>query len=219
VDETADAGVQRFVVEVDGVARGEVRLPLRGAHNVLNALAALAMADAVGAAFEPAAGALADFGGVKRRFDVRGRHAGITLVDDYAHLPTEIAAVLEAARNGGDGFRRVVAVFQPNRYKRMAVMSAEYRDAFERADLAVVTEIYPSGEPVIAGVTGRWVVDAVAAAHPGARVEWIPDRTELVAFLAAELRPGDVCVSMGCGDVAALPDEVLAALGAGGDVA
>jgi UDP-N-acetylmuramate--alanine ligase len=147
---------------------------------------------------------------VRRRFDVRGHHRGVTFVDDYAHLPGEIAAVLEAAANGGDGFRRVVAVFQPNRYKRMAVMSSEYRDAFERADLAVVTEIYPSGEPIIPGVTGRWVVDAVAEAHPRARMEWVPDRDELVAFLADELRDGDVCVSMGCGDVAALPDEVLA---------
>ncbi len=211
VDVTVDAGVQRFTVEVDGVARGEVVLPLRGAHNVLNATAALAMADAVGAPFAAAAGALAGFGGVRRRFDLRGRDGGATFVDDYAHLPTEIAAVLEAARHGGDGFGRVVAVFQPNRYKRMAVMSAEYRDAFVGADLTVITEIYPSGEPVIAGVSGRWVVDAVAAAHPGARVEWIPDRSELVEFLAAELGEGDVCVSMGCGDVAGLPDEVLAA--------
>ena len=149
---------------------------------------------------------------MRRRFDVRGVHRGVTLVDDYAHLPGEITAVLEAAANGGDGFRRVVAVFQPNRYKRMAIMSSDYRDAFERADLAVVTEIYPSGEPIIPGVTGRWVVDAIAEAHPRARVEWVPDRDELVAFLAGELRDGDVCVSMGCGDVALLPDEVLDAM-------
>jgi UDP-N-acetylmuramate--alanine ligase len=81
----------------------------------------------------------------------------------------------------------------------------------------VVTEIYPSGEPVIPGVTGRWVVDAVAEAHPRARVEWVPERAELVEFLARELRDGDVCVSMGCGDVALLPDEVLAVLGRRGE--
>ena len=212
VDVRVDAGVQRFTVTANGAAAGEVELPLRGAHNVLNATAALAMACELGASFADAARGLAGFGGVRRRFDVRGHHRGVTFVDDYAHLPGEIAAVLQAAANGGDGFRRVVAVFQPNRYKRMAVMSSDYRDAFERADLAVVTEIYPSGEPIIPGVTGRWVVDAIAEAHPRARVEWVPDRTELVDFLARELRDGDVCVSMGCGDVALLPDEVLAAM-------
>ena len=186
---------------------------------MLNATGALAMACQVGASFDAAAAGLASFGGVRRRFDVRGRVDGITFVDDYAHLPNEIAAVLEAAANGGDGFRRVVAVFQPNRHKRMAVMSGDYRDAFARADLAVVTEIYTSGEPTIAGVTGRWVVDAVVEAHPQARVEWVPDRSELVAFLARELRAGDVCVSMGCGDVADLPDEVIAALGGSGGAA
>ena len=212
VDVRAGAGTQRFAVEADGHRLGEVDLPLRGAHNVLNATGALAMACTIGAPFAAAAAALASFGGVKRRFDVRGHHGGITFVDDYAHLPNEIAAALEAAANGGDGFGRVVAVFQPNRYHRMAVLSPAYRDAFERADLAVVTEICPSGEPVIPGVTGRWVVDAVAEAHPDARVEWIPERSELVSFLARELRAGDVCVSMGCGDIAGLPDEVLAAL-------
>ena len=209
---TVDAGVQRFTVTVGGTVAGAVELPLRGAHNVLNATAALAMACELGASFADAARGIAGFGGVRRRFDVRGVHRGVTLVDDYAHLPGEITAVLEAAANGGDGFRRVVAVFQPNRYKRMAIMSSDYRDAFERADLAVVTEIYPSGEPIIPGVTGRWVVDAIAEAHPRARVEWVPDRDELVAFLAGELRDGDVCVSMGCGDVALLPDEVLDAM-------
>ena len=121
--------------------------------------------------------------------------------------------MLEGVASGADGWQRVVAVFQPNRYKRMAVMSPEYADAFVRADLAVVTEIYPSGEAVIAGVTGRWVVDAVANRHPTSRVEWIPGREELVAFLAAELRDGDVCISMGCGDVERLPDELLARWG------
>jgi len=209
VDVIAAAGAQRFAVERDGERLGEVVLPLRGAHNVLNATGAIALADALGAPFAAAVDALAGFGGVVRRFDVRARHRGITLVDDYAHLPTEIAAVLEAADNGGDGFTRIVAVFQPNRFQRMAILSPEYRDAFVRADLAVVTEIYPSGEAVIPGVTGRWVVDAVANAHPDANIEWIPERAELISFLADELRDGDVCVSMGCGDIERLPTELV----------
>ena len=90
------------------------------------------MAHLLGAPFEAAVAPLARFGGVARRFDFRGEHDGITLVDDYAHLPTEIAAVLEGAATSGDGWRRIVAVFQPNRYSRMAVLSPEYRDAFDR---------------------------------------------------------------------------------------
>ncbi len=210
-----DGGALRFAVERRGERLGEVRLPLRGIHNVRNATGAVALADVIGAPFAAAQGALARFGGVARRFDVRGRHRGITLIDDYAHLPSEIAAVLEAAATSGDDWRRIVAVFQPNRYQRMAVLSPEYRDAFVRADVTVITDIYPSGEAPLPGVTGKLVVDAVCDAHPSQRVVWLPKRADLVAFLARELRSGDVCISMGCGDVAMLPDEILVALGAG----
>jgi len=205
-------GAVRFVVDRDGTELGDVVVPLRGLHNVRNALGAIAMADAVGVPFAATARALARFGGVARRFDVRGRHEGITLVDDYAHLPGEIAAVLAAATSSGDGRTRCVAVFQPNRYNRMAVLSPEYADAFVDADVAVITDIYPSGQAPIPGVTGKLVVDAVCDAHPEQRVVWLPERADLVAFLVGELRPGDVCISMGCGDVAELPDEVLAGL-------
>ena len=202
---TAAEGSLRFAVRRDGVELGEVALPLRGVHNVRNALGAIALADTLGAPFEASVEALARFGGVARRFDVRGRHDGITLVDDYAHLPSEIAAVLDAAGTSGDGWSRIVAVFQPNRYNRMAVMSPDYRDAFEAADVAVITDIYPSGQAPLPGVTGKLVVDAVCDAHPDQRVVWLPKRGELVSFLVQELRAGDVCISMGCGDVAALP--------------
>jgi UDP-N-acetylmuramate--alanine ligase len=212
VDITADHGATTFAVERGGTRLGDVRLPLRGAHMARNATAAIAMADLLGAPFAAAATALARFGGVARRFDFRGDHEGITFVDDYAHLPSEIAAVLEAAATGGDGWQRVVAVFQPNRYSRMEILSPEYRDAFGRADLTVITDIYPSGEAPRPGVTGKLVVNAVLDAHPWQRVAWVPKRGELIEYLAAELRPGDVCISMGCGDVASLPSEVLARL-------
>lgn len=212
VDVRAAGGAMAFAVEHAGTVLGEIHLPLRGIHNVRNATGATAMALQLGAPFDAARAALARFGGVARRFEIRGRHNDITLVDDYAHLPSEIAAVLDAAASSGDGWQRIVAVFQPNRYRRMAVLSPEYRDAFRRADLAVITEIYPSGEQPVPGVTGRLVVDAIEAAHPDQRVEWRPSRRDLIEFLAAELRPGDVCISMGCGDVASLPGEVLARL-------
>jgi UDP-N-acetylmuramate--alanine ligase len=214
VDVVRDRGALRFSVDRRGERLGEVRLPLRGNHNVRNATGAIALADVVGAPFTAAQEALARFGGVARRFDVRGRHRGITLIDDYAHLPSEIAAVLEAAATSGDEWRRIVAVFQPNRYQRMAVLSPEYRHSFERADVTVITDIYPSGEAPLPGVTGKLVVNAICDAHPDQRVVWLPKRADLVAFLARELRAGDVCISMGCGDVAMLPDEILAALNA-----
>ena len=110
--------------------------------------------------------ALARFGGVARRFDIRGVDGGATFVDDYGHLPAEIAAVIAAARDSGDGWGRVIAVFQPNRFNRIAEMWQEYADAFVGADVVVITEIYPSGTTPIPGVTGRLIVNAVLDAHP-----------------------------------------------------
>ena len=194
-----------------GRVLGELTLQLRGEHNVRNALGAITMARALGVDVKASCAALATFRGVERRFDLRGTSGGATFVDDYAHLPAEIATVLQGARDSSDSWRRVVAVFQPNRYNRMNTMSPEYRDAFVGADLVVVTEIYPSGTRPIPGVTGKLVVDAIRAAHPNQRVEWIERREDLVKFLSTELGDGDLCISMGCGDVESLPDEVIAA--------
>jgi UDP-N-acetylmuramate--alanine ligase len=209
-------GRQSFDVRVERdagpVILGRFELPVRGIHMARNALGALAMALELGADVDSARRALADYGGVARRFDIRSRNFGVTLVDDYAHLPSEIAAVLAAASGSGDGWERVVAVFQPNRYSRMAVLSGDYRDAFVHADEVVIADIYPSGEPPLPGVTGQLVVDAVLAAHPGAAVSYCAERSELAATVAAMLLPGDVCISMGCGDVSGLPDEIEAEL-------
>jgi len=209
VDVTAVDGSFRFGIERHRELLGFVDLPLRGTHNVLNATAALAMALEVGVRFDDAAAALARFGGVARRFDVRGVDGGATFVDDYAHLPTEIKAVLAGARHSGDDWKRVIAVFQPNRYHRIAEMWREYGDAFHDADVVVLTEIYGSGTTPIPGVTGKLVLNAVAEASPGARVVWMPQRSDLIDFVASEARDGDVVVSMGCGDIATLPSEVL----------
>lgn len=216
VDVESVRGSFRFGVVRHGEHLGTVELPLRGIHNVRNATGALAMAMEVGVSFEDAAAALARFGGVARRFDIRGVSGGATLVDDYAHLPSEIAAVLAAARASGDGWRRVVAVFQPNRFNRMAVMWPDYADAFTGADVVVLTDIFASGTEPIPGVTGKLVVNAVLDAHPHTRVVWLPRRQDLVDFVAGELRDGDVCISMGCGDIASFPSEVIAARAARG---
>ncbi len=211
VEVEARRGSYQFSVERDGERLTTVHLPLRGIHNVVNATGALAMALELGIEASVAARALAKFGGVARRFDIRGADAGATFVDDYAHLPSEIDAVLGAARDSGDGWERVIAVFQPNRYNRMAEMWRDYAGAFGHADVVVLTDIYPSGTQPIPGVTGKLVVNAVLDAHPRTRVVWLPRRDDLIGFLAREARSGDVCISMGCGDIASLPDEVLAA--------
>ena len=207
-DLRAEHGAYRFGVRHNGVLLGEVFLPMRGIHNVRNATAALAMAHTIGVPFEVAAESLARFGGVARRFDIRGVDDGITLVDDYGHLPGEIEATLAAARHSGDEWSRVIAVFQPNRFNRMAVMWPDYRDAFVDADVVVLTDIYSSGTTPIPGVTGKLVVNAVLDAHPRTRMVWLPQRGDLADYLAGELRAGDVCISMGCGDIASLPDEI-----------
>ena len=186
---------------------------MRGIHNVVNATGAIAMALEIGVDFDDIRTALAKFGGVARRFDVRGIDGGATFVDDYAHLPSEISAVLAATRHSGDAWRRVIAVFQPNRYNRIAEIWREYGTAFADADLVVLTDIYGSGTTPIPGVTGKLIVNAVTEADPTKRVVWLPRRDDLVEFVAREARDGDIVVSMGCGDIATLPSEVLDARG------
>lgn len=182
---------------------------LRGLHNVANITAVVAMIGALGLPLSAAVTAVAGFSGVGRRFQIMGEYRGITLVDDYAHLPREIEAVLEAARVGRDAGRRVVAVFQPNRFNRMAVLSPAYADCFGSADVVVVTDIYASGTTRIEGVTGEMVVDAVRAAHRDIDIRWSPRRDTLATFVASILEPGDLCISMGCGDIESLPGELL----------
>ncbi len=194
-----------------GRSRVAARLRAQGAHYVSNATAALILALEHGAGIDACLAAMESFRGVGRRFDVRGSigEDGAVLVDDYAHLPTEIAAVLRSTRSGAYAGRRLVAVFQPNRFHRMAAMSDQYRDAFTAADVVFVTDIYASGTTPIPGVTGELVVDAVRAAHPAADVRWCPSRRDLVTAVTDELGPADVCVSFGCGDIETFPDEVL----------
>ena len=207
-------GKSSFVVtqnhESKKIELGRVDLPLRGFHNVSNALAAIAMAMQFGVRFDQAAQALSGFGGVARRFDVRGVDGGATFVDDYAHLPNEISAVLSGVRDESDKWSRVVAVFQPNRFNRMSMISHLYGDSFVAADLIVITDIYSSGTEPIAGVTGQLVVDAILKSQPQSHVIYQPSRKNLVEFLADEIKDGDLCISMGCGDISSLPNEVIA---------
>lgn len=204
-----DRGRTLFRVNVRGVGAIDVESPLRGVHNVSNATAVIAMASTLGIDSSWSVEAIGGFAGVERRFTIVGGIDGITFVDDYAHLPREISAVLRAARHSDDGWTRVVAVFQPNRFNRMAVMSPEYFDAFDEADVVVIADIYPSGTAPIPGVTGQLVVDAIRAHRPDLNVVYEPRRADLARTVSDLLRTGDVCISMGCGDVETLPREIL----------
>ncbi len=129
-------------------------------------------------------------------------------VDDYAHLPTEVAAVIEAARHTTSG--RVVVVFQPHRYSRIAALGEQFADAFSDADVVVVTDVFAAGESPLPGVTGRIVAEAVRRAHPALDVSYIPGRAELRMHVSGLLRPGDLCLTLGAGDLTSLPDELQA---------
>ncbi|CAN5605233.1 UDP-N-acetylmuramate--L-alanine ligase [soil metagenome] len=195
-----------FTLVHRGAPLGEVHLPVPGLHNARNAAAALVTGLLVGAPFDAGRDALAHFAGVARRFEFRGEAAGVSFIDDYAHLPTEVAAALEAAVQGG--WRRVVGVFQPHRYSRTASLWRDFADSFAGADLLVVTDVYPAGEAPRPGVSGLLVAHAVLDAHPWRRLAYLPRRADLVPYLARELRPGDLCLTLGAGDLTALPDEL-----------
>ena len=196
-----------FELQHEGEPLGRIRLPTPGLHNARNAAAAVVAALTAGASFDEAARALARFGGVARRFEFRGDVAGTTFVDDYAHLPSEVEAALGAARAGD--WRRVVCVFQPHRYSRVASIGTDFADSFVDADHLVITGIYPSGEPARPGVTSKIVLDAVLDAHPWSSVTWLPRLDEVADWLEARLRPGDLCLTLGAGDLTSTPDAVI----------
>ncbi len=184
-----------FALTVQGRTVGEVRLPLPGAHNVLNAAAALSVGLALGAEFAGMAQALERFQGIHRRFEVHG--TAPLVVDDYAHNPTKVRAFLRALREVRPD-ARILVVFQPHRYTRTATTSRQFARAFDDADELVVTDIYPAGEPPLPGVTAHLIVDAVRAYRP---VVWIPSLEEAAEYVRGRLRPDDVLATLGAGDV------------------
>ena len=187
-------------------------LNLRGEHNAMNFAAALAMSVQLGVDPDVACTAAASFRGVARRFTERGEFRGSLLIDDYAHLPAEISATIHAVRSHPALTGRVVAVFQPNRYHRIATMADSYADCFARADRIVITDVYASGTQKIDGVTGELVVNAIRSAHHDADVVWAQSRSDTVAAVESWIAPGDICVSMGCGDIESVPDDLCGVL-------
>jgi UDP-N-acetylmuramate--alanine ligase len=198
-------GGSRFAFE--GVA---VTLSVPGAHNARNAAAALAACRLAGADLARAAATLADFSGAGRRFERLGTTpAGALVVDDYAHHPTEVRATIAAARTLEP--RRVVAVFQPHLFSRTAHQFREFGAALAAADVVVVLDVYPARERAedFPGVTGRLVAAATADSAPGRRIAWLPEFDAAERFLRAELREGDLLLTLGAGNVDALGRGLL----------
>ncbi len=209
--ESADDKGSVFVVSRGGERLGRVELRVPGEHNVLNALAALAALAHAGVGFDEAAPQLKTFSGAARRFQEVGRRAGVVVVDDYAHHPTEVAATLKAARSGP--YRRVIAVFQPHLFSRTRYLQREFGRALALADEAVVTDIFPAREEPEPGVTGKLVVDAYLLERPGGPVWYLPRLGDVVAHLERRVREGDLVLTIGAGDVVRAGERLLAALG------
>jgi UDP-N-acetylmuramate--alanine ligase len=194
---------------------GRLRLKVPGRHNLLNAIGAVAVGLEAGVTFERIAAALEEFRGADRRFQMRGEERGVMVVDDYGHHPTEIAAVIAAARAGID--RRVVVVFQPHRYSRTSQLLPEFGTALAAADEVVLTDIYAAGEDPIPGVTIDAVAEAVRAAGRGP-VRVVKSLQDLPGAVAALVGNGDLVITLGAGSIGAVGDRILDELrgGAGG---
>lgn len=203
-------GIAFTIATEDG--RYAIRLRQPGMHNARNATAAFAMAVALGADPAAVAEALGRFGGVGRRFEDRGTADGVRLVDDYAHLPTEVASALDAARSLNP--QRLVAVFQPHRYSRTEQLWSTFGDSFVDADVLVVTGLYSAGETPREGIGGHLIAEEVLRHHPEADVRYIESLNEVLRVLAVELRPGDLCITLGAGDLTHLPGQLLPLLAA-----
>jgi len=189
---------------VRGKAHGEVRVRMPGIHYAGNALAALCVADFLGVPFATAGAALAGFEGVDRRFTIRGEVADVLIVDDYGHHPTELAATIAAARLYG---RRVVVAFQPHRFTRTRDLLHEFAPALAGADELLLTDVYPAGEPPIAGVDAA----ALLATFPGGTARQV-SRDRLPAALAETAARGDLVLCLGAGDITGVPTELIALL-------
>jgi UDP-N-acetylmuramate--alanine ligase len=200
-----------FEVAHRGVSLGTMTLQIPGRHNVLNALAATAVALDLEMPFPKIQTALAGFAGVQRRFQVRGTARDVLVVDDYGHHPAEIRATLAAAKAGFD--RRVITVFQPHRYSRTQHLRDDFLTAFYQSDVLIVMDIYAAGEAPIPGVHPRDLADGIAA-HGHREVLYLgSDRAAIIDYLCESTRAGDLVLTLGAGDVGQLGGELLQRLG------
>ncbi len=198
-----------YVLSEDGSQRGTVELGVYGRHNVLNSLAAAGIARWLGHDAYEAARTLRDFGGVRRRFQLKGERSQVRVVDDYAHHPTELSATLEAARATMASDGRLIAVFQPHRYSRTRKLHREFGEAFTSADAVLVTEVYGAGEMPQPGVNGKLVVDALCETRNHPDVYYIPQQDDIPRVLRDVSERGDVVLTLGAGDISRAGEELL----------
>jgi len=207
---------EEWLANVPAVVRGEELAPydgplaLAGEHNRRNAATALAALELAGVNRDEAAAVLVEFRGATRRLEHRGKSGNVDVYDDYAHHPAEIAATLDALRNGGNG--RLLVLFQPHLYSRTRHLARELAAALAAADVVAVTDVYPAREEPVEGVTGKLVVDALADLRPGMLVGWTPSVAGGARFLAGQARAGDRVVTIGAGDVNAAVEVILETL-------
>ncbi|CAN5841952.1 UDP-N-acetylmuramate--L-alanine ligase [soil metagenome] len=199
----------KFTVYERGEKLGTAEIRLPGLHNVRNALAAVGIARHLEVGWSDISAGLASYSGVSRRFERIGEEAGVLLIDDYAHHPTELSATLSAARASYPN-RRLVAVFQPHLYSRTRDFAAEFGRALSLADLIFVTDVYGAREAPIQGVTGEMVL--AYALERGADAHYLPDRSSVTDHVADRLQPGDLCITLGAGDLDDVARELLVTL-------
>jgi UDP-N-acetylmuramate--alanine ligase len=198
-----------YVLFEDGERRGEVDLGVYGRHNVLNSLAAAGVARWLGHQAYEAASTLQDFGGVRRRFQLKGEQAEVRVVDDYAHHPTELSATLATARSTMPGDGRVIAVFQPHRYSRTRALYKEFGASFSSADAVLVTEVYGAGEMPQPGINGKLIVDAICETRGHPEVYYMPQQDAIPAVLQNVSRKGDLVLTLGAGDISKAGEDLL----------
>lgn len=208
-DLRSEDGGSVYTAVLDGGAETEIRLRVPGRHNVLNSLAALSSGHSLGVPLAKMAPGLAAFGGVERRFQRLGEARGVSVIDDYAHHPTEIRATLAAARAAYPG-RRIIAAFQPHLYSRTRDFAGDFGDALAGADSLYLTEIYGAREKPIDGISAALIEGA--ARDAGRVVTWRGERAALAAALAAATQPGDVVITLGAGDITRTGPELLTLL-------
>lgn len=200
----------QFTARHKGEQLGRFQVAMPGIHNVRNALAAIAIGLELGVPVTQIAQALENFTGVERRFQVLGEKGGITVIDDYGHHPTEIKATLAAAKNGSN--RRLVVLFQPHRYTRTKDLVDEFAVAFNKADLLFLTEIYPAGELPIPGVTGERLAQTIQGSG-GPPLVYVAHKEQLVEAVVPKLKPGDMVLTLGAGDIWKTGKALLERLG------
>lgn len=186
---------------------GSVCLKIPGSHNVRNAMAAIVASLYCGIPFDVIAASLADFSGVKRRFETKAYVNDIWILDDYAHHPTEIAATLGAAKEIGG--HRILCAFQPHRYTRTKLLQEEFAAAFDSADRLYFTDIYSAGEAPIEGITGQLIPEKVRVHNPEKNVYYVKDLHELTKVLYRDARPGDMIFTMGAGSIYKVGEELV----------